>query len=92
LEVLAVEQNLARKLVKSLSDEQRTLAIIAEKAPRDIITSQNRKTNKGAFLPQQGIKFHQLDPYGNRMPVTGVVSTAWESSSASFVVDTLSYL
>ncbi len=62
LEVLAVEQNLARKLVKSLSDEQKKLAIFAAKAPRDIITSQDRRANKGAFLPEQGIKFEQLNP------------------------------
>jgi len=62
LEVLAVEQNLARKLVKSFDDEQKKLAIIAEKAPRDIITSQDRRVNKGAFLPQRGIQFNELDP------------------------------
>lgn len=61
LEVLAVEQNLARKLVKSFDEDQKKPAIIADKAPRDIITSQDRKANKGAFLPQRGIKFEQLD-------------------------------
>ena len=34
--VLALEETLAFKLVNSLSDEQRKVAVIAEKAPRDI--------------------------------------------------------
>jgi hypothetical protein len=60
LEVLAVEQDLARELVKSLSPEQAKAAIIDTKAPRDILTSQDRKVNKGVFFPPQGIAFEQL--------------------------------
>ncbi|MEM7143555.1 MAG: DUF3500 domain-containing protein [Verrucomicrobiota bacterium] len=41
LRVLAGEAFLARKLLQSLDDEQRTLAIIDTKAPRDILTSQD---------------------------------------------------
>lgn len=39
LQVLAREENVARRLVQSLNDEQKTKAIFEEKAPRDILTS-----------------------------------------------------
>ena len=58
--VLAAEEDLARRLVQSLSDEQKKQAIIAVNAPRDIITRQKRKANKGAFLPAKGIRFERL--------------------------------
>jgi hypothetical protein len=67
LQVLAVEQQLARQLVKSLSGKQKEIAIIAAKAPRDIITGQERRFNKGAFLPPQGIPFDQLNPNQQEM-------------------------
>ena len=57
---LAAEEDLARRLVQSLSDEQKKQAIIAVKAPRDIITRQKRNVNKDAFLPAQGIRFERL--------------------------------
>jgi hypothetical protein len=62
LEVLDVEQNLARKIVKSLSDEQKKTAILSDKAPSDIITSQDRGVDKDAFFPAKGIRFDQLTP------------------------------
>jgi hypothetical protein len=43
LRVLGGEEDLARKLVSSLNDEQRKLAVITNVAPRDIITGANRK-------------------------------------------------
>ncbi len=39
LRVLASEEDVARKLVQSLSDEQKAKAIFEEKPPRDILTS-----------------------------------------------------
>ena len=39
LRVLAAEEDVARELVQSLSDEQRTKTIVEEKAPRDILTA-----------------------------------------------------
>jgi hypothetical protein len=43
LRVLGGEEDLARKLVTSFNDDQRTLAVITNVAPRDIITGANRK-------------------------------------------------
>ena len=62
LEVLDEEQDLARELVKSLSEAQRKLAIIASDAPADIITKQDRKADREAFLPAKGIPFAKLEP------------------------------
>lgn len=39
LRVLGAEEDLARQLAKSLSAEQRKAAVVAEKAPRDILTA-----------------------------------------------------
>jgi hypothetical protein len=43
LRVLAVEEDLGRKLVQSLDDAQKKTAIYTNKAPADIITAANRK-------------------------------------------------
>jgi hypothetical protein len=43
LRVLAAEEDLARRLVQSLSDEQRKAAVIATEAPKDVITGAARK-------------------------------------------------
>lgn len=43
LRVLGPEEDLARDLVMSLDEKQRKAAVFAEKAPRDILTSANRK-------------------------------------------------
>jgi len=43
LRVLAVEEDLGRQLVKSLSPEQKTAAVISDRAPREIITGNSRK-------------------------------------------------
>jgi len=51
LRTLADEEDLARQLVKSLSTEQRSVAIVATNAPRDIITGSDRKA-------------HALEPVG----------------------------
>jgi len=61
LETLEVEQQLARRLVKSLTPEQRELAVIAEEAPREIITGADRRVDKDRFQPPEGIPFEKLD-------------------------------
>ncbi len=43
LRVLAAEEDLARELIKSLNESQRSLAIITNIAPKDIITGDSRK-------------------------------------------------
>jgi len=57
---LADEEQLARAFVQSLTPEQRDKAIIADRAPRDIITGQQRTVDRGAFAPAQGIAFDDL--------------------------------
>jgi hypothetical protein len=54
LRVLGVEEDLARKLVKSLNDDQKRIAIYTNKAPSEIITGAERKV-------------HALDPHGISM-------------------------
>lgn len=61
LDTLASEQQLARELVNSLTAEQRKLAVIAEEAPRDIITNADRSVAKTQFQPPQGIAFDKLN-------------------------------
>ena len=46
LQVLAAEEKTARALAKSLNAEQRKIAIIAAKAPSDIITKTDRKARR----------------------------------------------
>ncbi len=45
--VLAEEEDLARQLVLSLDDAQRKLAVISERAPRDIVTGADRQAKLG---------------------------------------------
>jgi len=61
VEVLATEQNLARRLVRSLSPEQRMSAVIAAEAPRDVLTSADRNVSQDRFQPPQGIPFEKLN-------------------------------
>jgi hypothetical protein len=61
VEPLKTEQELARKLVQSLTPEQRKLAVIAEAAPKDIVTGSQREVETDRFQPAQGIPFEKLD-------------------------------
>jgi hypothetical protein len=61
LETLKAEQQLARRLARSLTPEQRAQAVIADKAPRDIITGADRRVGKQQFQPPQGISFELLN-------------------------------
>jgi len=72
LRVLGGEEDLARQLVKSLSAEQRQIALITNVAPRDIITGADRKAKPleplgiaGSHLtePQRGILTALLREY-----------------------------
>lgn len=67
LDTLKTEQKLARQLVRSLTAEQRKLALISDKAPRDIITAADREVNGDRFQPPQGIPFEQLDETQRKM-------------------------
>ena len=56
--VLKAEEDLGRALVKSLTPEQRTTAILSETAPGDIVTAAARKA---AILEDKGIAYAQLN-------------------------------
>jgi hypothetical protein len=57
LRPLGPEEDLARKLLNSLSADQRRVAVIATRAPSDIITGNSRK---GRLLEPAGIPARQL--------------------------------
>lgn len=59
LRVLAAEEDLARKLVKSLNEQQRKSAIFSKKAPRDILTRAERKVKP---LENKGVTWSVLSP------------------------------
>jgi hypothetical protein len=58
LQILADEENLGRQLAKSLSTDQRTTAVISERAPEDIITGNQRKISP---LEPAGIRWKDLN-------------------------------
>ncbi len=58
LRILAGEEDLARTLVKSFSDELKKIAVITNVAPRDIITGNARKAK---FLEPAGLSYSKLD-------------------------------
>lgn len=58
LKVLAAEEDQARALVKSLSDEQKKQAVIADAAPKDILTAAEPEVKA---LEDAGIPFSALD-------------------------------
>lgn len=57
LRVLAGEEDLARDLVKSLTDEQKKVAVIADVAPKDILTKEKPKVEA---LEDKGIPYADL--------------------------------
>ena len=59
LRVLAAEEDLARKLVKSLDAEQRKQAVFATAALKEIVTEAKRQAQA---LPEKGIGYDQLNP------------------------------
>lgn len=67
LQTLATEQQLAFKLVRSLTPQQQKKAVIAAKAPRDVITGSQRQVDRKAFEPAEGIAFTALDESQQQM-------------------------
>ena len=59
LRVLAGEEDLARELVKSLDDAQKAQALIADTAPKDILTKDLPKVDP---LADEGIAYSALKP------------------------------
>ena len=63
---LSQEEDLARKFVTTLSDENKKLAIVNEIAPPDILTANYRNFNSQDFF--EGLKFNKLeDPQKNNL-------------------------
>ncbi len=58
LRTLKGEEDLAREFVLSLTEKQRKIAIIADKAPKDIYTGADKEVSP---LDSQGIKVSQLE-------------------------------
>jgi len=74
---LAAEEDLARTLLKSLDETQRRAAVLAEKAPSDIITGAQRQAaiqeDKGIAYSalkkeQQGMLLAIIEEYANAQP------------------------
>ena len=74
---LAAEEDLARALVKSLSAEQRALAVVGADAPRDILTGASRQAvaqeDKGIAYAkltqeQQGLLLSLVQEYASSQP------------------------
>lgn len=59
LRVLAAEEDVAREMVLSLSDEQRAIAVFDKKSPRDILTSAEPTVTA---LGDAGISWKELEP------------------------------
>ena len=74
LRVLAVEEDLGRELVKSLSDEQRMKAIINVKSPTEIITGNSRKADPG---PPVGLAASEMTPSQKKLLMTLVEHYAY---------------
>jgi hypothetical protein len=58
LQILADEENIARELAKSLTADQKTAAVISDKVPKDLLTSNLRKITP---LEPAGISWKRLD-------------------------------
>ena len=58
MQVLKEEEEYARELVKMLEEDQLTTAIIADRAPREIITGAKRKIDR--FKPE-GLPYNQMN-------------------------------
>ncbi len=57
LRVLAAEEDTARRLVNSLNDGQKKAALVADKAPKEVLTAAEREVSS---LGKEGIKFTAL--------------------------------
>jgi hypothetical protein len=61
LKLLADEEDMARALVTSMTDQQKQKAIILEKAPRDIFTAENQSVDRAVFQEARGIAYADLN-------------------------------
>ena len=61
LKILREEEDVARRIVKSLNNKQKQSAILSEKAPADILTKWDPAVNRKTFNPPQGIPFKELN-------------------------------
>ncbi|GAB4462207.1 MAG: hypothetical protein OHK0029_28660 [Armatimonadaceae bacterium] len=57
LRVLAAEEDLARRLVRSLSQDQRKTALLSDKAPNDILTGAEREVRS---LEDRGLPYAEM--------------------------------
>lgn len=78
LRVLAVEEDLGRELIKSLSDEQRKKAIYDVKAPNEIITGNSRKADPG---PAVGVAAGDMTAAQQKLLMTLVETYAYRLRS-----------
>lgn len=65
LRALAPEEDVARELVKSLNAAQRSLAILGDRAPGDILT--RNSSPEATPLDQRGIPYERLDPWQRQL-------------------------
>ena len=77
---LGREEDMARSLVHSLSAEQLKMAMIAEEAPRDIITGNDREARLDAF---EGIPASQLDDAQRGMLMGVIGEYVWNMDAAA---------
>ena len=71
--IMALEEDLARSLLKSLKPDQLKTAIISEKAPPDVLTSNNRVA---AIQEDKGIAFKELSAEQQGMLMTVIKEVA----------------
>jgi hypothetical protein len=74
LRVLAVEEDLGRELVKSLTPEQAKVVIYDVRAPRDIITGNSRKADPG---PPVGLPASEMTDAQQKLLMTLVENYAY---------------
>jgi hypothetical protein len=61
LKVLIDEAEKAYKLFRSLSESQKKLAILSEKAPQDILSGQDSTVDRKTFFPPNGLSITKLN-------------------------------
>ena len=62
MRVLADEEDKARKLFRSLSPPQKKMAILSDKAPRDILSGQDNTVDRKIILSSKRPTHHQNEP------------------------------
>jgi len=60
LQVLDIEENLAREIAKSLSAEQMKKAKVFDKPPAEIFSFNHTKVDKSLFNPRAGLKYSEM--------------------------------